>query len=168
LAQFSPQVFGKYFLVDKIAVGGMAEIFKAKTYSATVASRTSSSSSASSQHLSDNSEFVEMFIDEAKVSVALQHQQHRADLRLRAILENYFIAMECVDGKDARRACCASWPSSRKLPAAELRGCYIAHEVARGLDYAHKKTDLRRASRCGIVHRDISPVEHHRQLRAAR
>ena len=69
---FEPLSFGRYFLIDKIAVGGMAEVFKAKSFShggfekLLVIKRIL-------QHLSDNDEFVEMFVDEAKISVELQH-----------------------------------------------------------------------------------------------
>ena len=72
MSLFSPESFGRYYLVDKIAVGGMAEVFKAKTFShggfekLLVIKRIL-------DHLSDNDEFVEMFVDEAKISVELQH-----------------------------------------------------------------------------------------------
>ena len=70
--EFSPEAFGKYYLVDKIATGGMAEIFKAKSFSHAgfekllVIKRIL-------QHHSENEDFVKMFIDEAKISVQLQH-----------------------------------------------------------------------------------------------
>ena len=150
---FEPEAFGKYYLVDKIATGGMAEIFKAKTYShggfenLLVIKRILA-------HLGDNEEFVEMFIDEAKVSVALQHANIIRIYDFGKILENYFIAMECVDGKDVRATLRKLAKKRRFLPIEFA--AYIAHETCKGLYYAHTKTDLH-GSAYQIVHRDISP-----------
>jgi serine/threonine protein kinase len=153
VSSFQPEVFGKYFLVDRIAVGGMAEIFKAKTFShggfeqILVIKRILS-------HLGDNEEFVEMFIDEAKVSVALQHANVIRIYDFGKILDNYFIAMEWVDGKDSRNLL-KKLSKQRKFLPVEY-AAYIAHEACKGLEYAHRKTDLQ-GRPYGIVHRDVSP-----------
>lgn len=153
MAGFQPQPFGKYFLVDKIATGGMAEIFKAKTYShggfenLLVIKRIL-------PHIGENEDFIEMFIDEAKVSVALQHPNIVRIYDFGKILENYFIAMECVDGKDTRNVL---RKLAKKREYLDPKFCaYIAHEACKGLAYAHSKTDLQ-GNPYGIVHRDISP-----------
>src|SRR5690349_9807815 len=131
----------------------MAEIFKAKTFShggfenLLVIKRILS-------HLGESDEFVEMFIDEAKVSVALQHTNIVRIYDFGKILENYFIAMECVDGKDVR-AMLRKLSRKRRFLPIEF-AAYLAHEVCKGLDYAHRKTDLH-GRPYGIVHRDISP-----------
>src|SRR5688500_4889626 len=152
-AAFTPEAFGKYFLVDKIATGGMAEIFKAKTYShggfenLLVIKRIL-------PHIGENSDFIEMFIDEAKVSVALQQPNIVRIYDFGKILENYFIAMECVDGKDIRNVLRELARRKEFLPP---KFCaYVAFEVCKGLHYAHTKTDLQ-GNPYGIVHRDISP-----------
>src|SRR4051794_31277970 len=90
-----PTGFWKDYLIDKIAMGGMAEIFKAKTYghggfeNLVVIKRILA-------HLSDNEQFVRMFMDEAKVSVLLQSANIVRIYDFGKIRENYFIAMECV------------------------------------------------------------------------
>jgi hypothetical protein len=153
VSSFQPQAFGRYYLVDKIAVGGMAEVFKAKSYSDAgfekllVIKRIL-------EHLSDNSEFVEMFIDEAKISVELQHSNIVQIYDFGRSGENYYIAMECVEGKDIKGVL-RKLAQLRKLMPQSL-ALLIAHEVARGLDYAHKKADLA-GEALHIVHRDISP-----------
>lgn len=153
MSGFQPQSFGKYFLVDKIATGGMAEIFKAKTYShggfenLLVIKRIL-------PHIGENEDFIEMFIDEAKVSVALQHPNIVRIYDFGKILENYFIAMECVDGKDTRN--CLRKLARRRQYMPPQYCAYIAHETCKGLAYAHAKTDLQ-GNPYGIVHRDISP-----------
>ncbi|MEZ4240724.1 MAG: protein kinase [Myxococcota bacterium] len=150
---FEPQSFGKYFLVDKIATGGMAEIFKAKTFShggfenLLVIKRIL-------PHIGENQDFVGMFVDEARVSVALQQPNIVRVYDFGKILENYFIAMECVDGKDVRNILRKLVRRREQLP--ERFAAYIAHEVCKGLHYAHTKTDIH-GNPYGIVHRDISP-----------
>ena len=153
MTPFQPISFGRYFLIDKIAVGGMAEVFKAKSFShggfekLLVIKRIL-------QHLSDNDEFVEMFIDEAKISVELQHPNIVQIYDFGRIQENHFIAMECVEGKDVKDIL-RKLAERRKLLPTEY-AVYIAHEICKGLDYAHKRTDMQ-GSPLGIVHRDVSP-----------
>ncbi len=150
---FQPESFGKYYLIDKVAVGGMAEVFKAKTFShggfekLLVIKRIL-------QHLSDNGEFVDMFIDEAKISVLLQAPNIVQIYDFGKIRENYFIAMECVEGKDLK-VILRKLAERRKLLPTEY-AVYVAHETCKGLDYAHKKTSLK-GDPLGIVHRDMSP-----------
>lgn len=150
---FSPQPFGKYFLVDRIATGGMAEIFKAKSYgrggfeNLLVIKRIL-------PHVGANEDFVDMFVDEAKVSVALQHPNIVRVYDFGQILENYYIAMECVEGKDARNVLRKLAKTQRFLPVEFA--AFIAHETCRGLYYAHTKVDAH-GQPFGIVHRDISP-----------
>lgn len=153
MTPFTPEAFGKYYLVDKIATGGMAEIFKAKTFghggfeNLVVIKRIL-------PHIGENPEFIDMFIDEAKVTVALQHANIVRVYDFGKTLENYFIAMEYVDGKDVRSLLSKV---SRERHAIPVPMClYIAHEAAKGLHYAHTKANLQ-GEPYGIVHRDISP-----------
>ena len=153
MASFQPESFGKYYLVDKIAVGGMAEIFKAKSFGhggfekLLVIKRIL-------PHISEKEEFVEMFVDEAKVSVALQHANIIQTYDFGKVHENWFIAMECVEGKDVK-GLLRKLAQRRRLLPIEF-AVYVAHEVAKGLDYAHRRENLQ-GSGLGIVHRDMSP-----------
>ncbi len=152
-ASFEPEVFGKYFLVDRIAVGGMAEIFKAKTFGhggfekLLVVKRILS-------NLSSNHEFEEMFVDEAKVSATLQHANIVQTFEFGKIRENCFIAMECVEGKDIK-GLLRKLAHKRRLLPIEF-AVYVAHEAAKGLAYAHRKQD-REGQDLDLVHRDMSP-----------
>lgn len=153
LSSFQTEPFGRYFLVDKVATGGMAEVFKAKSFShggfekLLVIKRIL-------EHLSDNDEFVEMFIDEAKITVSLQHPNIVQIYDFGRIRENYFLSMECVEGKDVK-GILRKLAQRRKLLPTEF-AVYIAHEMCKGLDYAHKKADAQ-GSPLRIIHRDISP-----------
>jgi serine/threonine protein kinase len=131
----------------------MAEIFKAKSYShggfekLLVIKRILG-------HLSDNDEFIEMFVDEAKISVTLQHPNIVQIYDFGRIRDNYFIAMECIEGRDIK-GILRKLAERKKLLPVEF-AVYIGHEMCKGLDYAHKKAD--NTGKClNIVHRDISP-----------
>ena len=96
-----------------------------------------------------------MFIDEAKVSVALQHANITRIYDFGKIVNNYFIAMECVDGKDVRNLLRKLARRREYLPIEFA--AYIAHQACRGLAYAHAKRDVD-GKPYGIVHRDMSPA----------
>lgn len=150
---FQTESFGRFYLVDKVATGGMAEVFKAKSFShggfekLLVIKRIL-------QHLSDNADFVEMFIDEAKITVSLQHPNIVQIYDFGRIRDNYFLSMECVEGKDVK-GILRKLAQRRKLFPSEF-AVYIAHEMCKGLDYAHKKVDDK-GQPLRIIHRDISP-----------
>lgn len=150
---FQPETFGKYYLVDRVATGGMAEIFKAKTYSTAGFEKLQVIKRILS-HLSDNEEFVSMFIDEAKISVSLQHANLVQIYDFGKLRNNYYIAMELVEGKDVKQLL-RKLAQKRKLMPEDF-AVYIAHEVCKGLDYAHRKTNLQ-GEPLNIIHRDMSP-----------
>ena len=96
-----PQKFGKYFLLRKIAMGGMAEIFRAKTVGAEgfekdiVIKRIL-------PHYTEDEDFVKMFIDEATVTSRLQHANIVQIFDFDKEEDSYYIAMEYVEGKDLK------------------------------------------------------------------
>ena len=151
---FQPFLYGKYIILDRIAVGGMAEVFKAKAYGIRGFERLLVIKRIL-PHLSSDEEFVEMFIDEAKISVELNHSNICQVTDLGKIDDNFFIAMEFVNGKDLRGILKKSFITSQNLSVPQC--LYIVAEVCKGLDYAHRKTNTMTGQDLGIIHRDISP-----------
>ncbi len=147
-----PQPFGKYILLNKIAMGGMAEIFRAKTLGAegfekeVVIKRIL-------PHFTEDEAFVTMFIDEAKVSSKLTHpnivQIYDFDLQD----GTYYIAMEYVEGKDLKRVVDLAAKGNKPLTVYQM--VHVAIETCKGLHNAHTKLD--RGQPLNIVHRDVSP-----------
>ncbi len=150
---FKPIRFGKYYLLDKVAVGGMAEIFRAKSFGHSGFEKVVVIKRILSQFAS-NEDFVEMFIDEAKLSVELTHPNIVQIYDFGKIDDSFFIAMESVQGKDLRSVLRRQAERGEYMPF-EV-SAFIAHEMACGLDFAHKKTD-HIGLPLNIVHRDISP-----------
>jgi len=150
---FQPVRFGKYFLLDKVAVGGMAEIFRAKSFGHSGFEKVVVIKRILSQ-FAGNEDFVEMFIDEAKLSVELTHPNIVQIYDFGKIEDSFFIAMESVQGKDLRSILRRQAERGEYMPF-EV-SAFIAHEMACGLDFAHKKSDPIGLP-LNIVHRDISP-----------
>lgn len=148
-----PEQFGKYWLIDRIAVGGMAEVFASKAFGHAgfekdlVVKRIL-------RHYSRDPEFVEMFISEAKLCAGLVHPNIVQVFDFGKIQDNYFIAMERVDGKDLKSLMRRLAERGERMPV--RMAAYIAYELAKGLDYAHGKTDSD-GELLNLVHRDVSP-----------
>ena len=149
-----PVPFGKYYLMDRIAVGGMAEVFKAKTFGVEGFEKNVALKRIL-PNIAEDQEFITMFIDEAKIAVQLSHANIAQIFELGEADGSYFIAMEFVAGKDLR----TMFDRSRRpggLPISPSQAAYVMARVCEGLDYAHRKRD-KNGSPLNIVHRDISP-----------
>jgi len=147
------QRFGQYTLLDRIAVGGMAEVWKARMsgvegFQKTVAIK------KILPHLTDNDDFVNMFVDEAKLAAQLSHPNIIHIYDLGKIGDHFYIAMEYVEGKNLR----ALLNESRRkaLPLPRSLALLIAARLASALDHAHRKKDFEDRE-LGLVHRDVSP-----------
>jgi len=145
--------FGKFVLLEKVAAGGMAEIFRAKTYGVSGFEKDLAVKRIL-PHLSEDEVFVDMLVDEAKISVALSHPNIAQIYDLGRVKDVYFIAMEYVSGKDLGRTLRACNKQKQKLP--REHALYIALQVCNGLAYAHGKKG-RDGDALNIIHRDVSP-----------
>ena len=145
--------YGKYLLVDKIAVGGMAELFKAKQKGPEDFQRIVAIKRIL-PHLAANQEFVTMFIDEAKLAAQLNHPNIGHIYDLGKIDDTYFIAMEYIEGSDLRAI--LRELTDRKIHLPLTIAVFIAQALCSALHYAHSAKDADRRS-MDLVHRDISP-----------
>jgi len=145
--------YGPYELLERVAVGGMAEVFKAKRSGVSGFEKIVAVKRIL-PHLSDNQEFVGMFVDEAKMVAGLTHPNIVQIFDLGKIESSYYIAMEYVHGRDLRTILRRAKDRGLKMPLdLALR---IASLVAAALEYAHRKKDDR-GRPMEIVHRDVSP-----------
>jgi len=152
-ANWRDDVFGPYQLLDRIAVGGMAEVFKAKRTGAAGFEKTLAVKRIL-PHLSDNEEFVNMFVDEAKMVAGLSHPNIVQIFDLGQIEKSFFIAMEYVHGRDLRTILKRAKEKELRLPLdLALR---IASGLSAALEFAHRKKD-ERGRAMELVHRDVSP-----------
>src|SRR4029450_206686 len=153
MSDFQPKPFGKYFLIEKLATGGMAEIYKAKNFGGDGFEKTMAIKRIL-PHCSSDKEFITMLIDEAKLSVVLSHTNIAQVFDLGKVGTDYFISMEFVDGINLPAVVNRAKETGAQLP--EDISVYIVSEICKGLDYAHAKKDTD-GNPLNIVHRDISP-----------
>ncbi|MBZ0233850.1 MAG: serine/threonine protein kinase, partial [Deltaproteobacteria bacterium] len=147
-----PSVFGRYLLIQRISRGGMGEIFLAKHGLAgfeklCVIKKVLPSLAADEQ-------FISRFIDEAGVAIKLQHVNVAQVFEVGRVGDEYFLALEYVEGRDLRRTLTLLQRAGRRMPV-DL-ALFIAREMAQGLAYAHRRTSADGAS-LNLVHCDISP-----------
>src|SRR5687767_10779953 len=147
------QQLGRYHLLDRIAFGGMAEIYRAKTFDVGGQPHLVAVKRVLA-HLAEDDDFIQMLVDEAKIASLLRHPNVARVYEFARAHGEYFIAMEFVDGKDLRTI--LERCRAKKKPVPPQHAAYIAAEIAAGLHSAHVAVDPR-GRPLRIVHRDVSP-----------
>src|ERR1044072_8531103 len=148
-----PSVFGKYLLLERVNVGGMAEVFIAEGFGVECFERILAIKKILPA-MAEDQEFITMFIDEARISVQLNHANIVHIHELGKYDQTFYIAMEYVAGKDLRTILERYRRRKEIMPTAQA--VYIATKLCEGLDYAHRKKDAR-GHDLNIINRDISP-----------
>jgi serine/threonine protein kinase len=147
------QQLGRYHLLDRVAFGGMAEIYRAKTFDSAghdilVAVK------RVLPHLAASEEFIDMLVDESRIAALIRHPNVARVYEFVRIRGEYVMAMEFVDGRDARAVLEKCRAAGRFLEP--TMAAYIAMGVAAGLHAAHVAVDAR-GQALRLVHRDVSP-----------
>ncbi len=148
-----PIPFGRYYLLERISTGGMAEIFKAKAFGVEGFERLLAVKRILG-HIAENEEFIDMFIDEAKIAGQLHHPNIAQIFDLGRVEGSYFIALEYISGQDLKTL----FQRNRRLEQRPKipRIIHVVTKVCEGLAHAHGKKDSSGRD-LDIVHRDISP-----------
>src|SRR6476620_9222880 len=144
----------RYRITERVAAGGMAEVFRGvaesmRGFKKNIAIKRILPS------LTKNKKFVAMFLDEARLSLALQHANIVQVFDIGHSEDTYFIVMEYVDGVDLKALLEWRRRINRRVPIAH--GLYMVLEMCKGLAYAHELPNPETGKPLGIVHRDISP-----------
>jgi serine/threonine-protein kinase len=147
-----PQVFGRYLLVQRLSRGGMGEIFVAKHGLAGFEKLAVIKKVL--PHLAADKQFISRFVDEAQVAIKLQHVNVAQVFEVGRVGDEYFLALEYVEGRDLRRTLGQLNTKHLRFPV-DL-ALFIGREMANGLAYAHRRTGNDGAS-LDLVHCDISP-----------
>jgi serine/threonine-protein kinase len=145
--------FGKYFLMKKLAAGGMGEVFLARQQGPAGFQKVLVVKKILA-HLTESKEFVEAFLGEARLAAQMNHRNIVQVFELGEQDGAYFIAMEYVQGKSLRDLIDASIRRKEKIPAELCR--MLAEQICDGASYAHNLTDMAGRS-LNLVHRDLNP-----------
>ncbi len=155
--------FGRYRLLERLGQGGMAEVFKAKSYGVEGFEKVVVIKRILPE-LAQSEQFVDMFIHEAKLAVRLSHANivQVFDLGIAPgtvtgsmpTPDAYYMAMEYVNGLDLATLLARARRTQVLVPI-EM-AVYVAAEVAKGLDHAHRRRDEQNLP-LNIVHLDVSP-----------
>ena len=148
-----PRLFGKFCLLERISVGGMAEVFRAKPLNAPDPDRYFALKRIL-PHLAEDIEFIKMFVDEAQLTVRLDHPNIVQTYELGQFQASHYIVMEFIAGKDLLAF--QKYVRRQKTTVNIDTCCHIMAQVAKGLDYAHRRCD-EDGNPLGIIHRDVSP-----------
>lgn len=153
VGNFAWTTFGRYALLDKIGSGGMAEIYRAKAFGAAGFEK-EFAIKLILPNLVDDVEFVDMFINEAKISVSLYHSNVVQVFDLGEINSQFYIAMEYVHGMDLLDVLARCAQLDMKIPLDLV--LFITMEMLKGLDFAHRAKNAY-GEDLNIIHRDVSP-----------
>ena len=146
--------FGKYLLLEKLASGGMAEVYLAKSTGANGVSKFLAIKKILPQY-SDDPDFVKWFNEEAKIAVNLNHGNVVSIYDFGHELRQFYLVMEYVEGKNLRQI--TNELKKMGLAFSLEHIVYIIKEVAAGLDHAHRCIDGSTGKPLNIIHRDMSP-----------
>jgi serine/threonine protein kinase len=148
-----PCAFGKYELLEKIGVGGMAEVFRAKLpgiagFEKTVVIK------RLLPHVKEQDGITEMFVQEAKIAARVHHRNIVQVFELGEVSDELYISMEYIAGTDLsvllRNAV------KRKLNLPIWFSLHVMSEILSGLAAAHDLLD-ENGRRLNVVHRDVTP-----------
>ena len=168
----------RYKITDRLDAGGMAEVFRGVAESTVGGLKRNVAIKRILPNLTKNKKFVQMFLDEARLALHLQHANivqvydigvsdaappgssaaavAEAAAAAEAAGEHaYFLVMEYVDGANLKVIIDSLRAQNVRLPVSQ--GLYIMMEVCKALSYAHDLVDPETGRALGIVHRDISP-----------
>jgi len=143
----------RYQILGKLAVGGMAEIFLARGAHATGMERYCVLKRILRERATD-AEFVQMFLDEARLAAQLQHPNIASVYDIGMLGDSYFFTMEYVHGETVRSLLQRALGLQRQVPLACV--LTIIAGAASGLHHAHERMS-NEGRPLGIVHRDVTP-----------
>jgi len=144
----------RYTITERLDAGGMAEVFRGvaeslQGFKKNVAIKRILPS------LTKNKKFVSMFLDEAKLSLYLQHANIVQVFDIGVTDESYFLVMEFVNGCNLKALLERLKARNRRIET--QRAIYVMLECCKALNYAHNMENPENGEPLHIVHRDISP-----------
>lgn len=146
--------FGKYLLLERLASGGMAEVYLSKSTGAVGVNKFVAIKRILPQY-NTQQEFIEMFKEEAKIAVNLNHSNVVSIYDFGVEKSQFYLVMEFVDGRNLRQVLNELKKKGTQFTVDQI--VFLMKEVSAGLDHAHRCIDGTTGKPLNIVHRDMSP-----------
>lgn len=146
--------FGPYVLLEKLASGGMAEIYLARSMVASGLNKFVAVKRIL-PHLTSDQEFVTMFKHEAKIAINLNHNNLVSIFYFGCEDNQYYLVMDYIEGKTLYQINTELKNHGQRLSIDQI--LFLVKEAASGLDHAHRCVDPGTNKPLGIIHRDVSP-----------
>jgi len=143
----------RYSIVERLDAGGMAEVFKGKAVSMRGFEKLVAIKRVL-PNLSKNEKFISMFLDEARLSLHLNHANIIQTFDVGRSDHSYFIVMEWCDGGNLKALLGTMHDWGVRI--SREQAVFITIEVCKGLSHAHQRRDPD-GRHLEIVHRDVSP-----------
>ncbi len=148
------QPFGKYILLEKLASGGMAEVYLAKSSGIDGIGKFFAIKKILPQ-FSSNTSFINMFKDEAKITVNLSHGNIAPIFEFGVEQGQFYLVMEFIEGRNLRQFLNFMEKESKTFYLEQV--VFMCKEVSKGLDHAHRCLDGTTGKPLNIIHRDVGP-----------
>jgi serine/threonine-protein kinase len=145
-------MLGKYRLLEPLASGGMADVWRAEVVLAQGVVKEVALKLVRGEH-QDADEFVRMFVEEARLACRLSHANVVQVFEFAEVDGRYYLAMELVRGRNLGQV--VERARELGLRFGLPRAVYVVAEAAKALAYVHRQSDAGRS--LGLVHRDVSP-----------
>jgi serine/threonine protein kinase len=150
----SSSKINSYRIIEKIAEGGMAEVFLAQSQGVGQVSKYVAIKRVLAQ-FKNNHELISMFKDEAQISIQLRHPNIVSVYDFGVDKDQHYLVMEYVPGKTLAQFRQELFNKQINLPVEY--SLYIIREIASALSYAHNFKDLQTGNELNLIHRDLSP-----------
>ena len=148
------RVFGPYYLLDKLATGGMGEVFTAVAFGAEGFKRVFVVKRLRPE-FSENQDLIDQFINEARLGAALVHSNIIPIFDFGKVGDRYYLAEEYILGRNLESIVSRCLEVEQRPLPMELT-LFVVHETLKALAYAHSRANDS-GTPMGLVHRDISP-----------
>src|SRR5512140_717023 len=138
MPDFKPHLFGKFHLLQRLAAGGMAEVYRAKVVGAGGFEKELALKRILAYRAQDDG-FIQMLVNEAKLTAQLTHSNIAQIYECGVVDGTWFIAMELVYGVSLKEMMAAFARAGATLSPEQA--IFVVLQLLLGLDYAHRKTD---------------------------
>jgi serine/threonine protein kinase len=150
-----PSLFGRFVLLDRIAAGGMGEVFTAVPINLWGFNKFFALKRILPS-LGASSEFLQRFQDEVRLVLPMNHPNVVQVFEVGRVGMEYYIVMELVEGRDLRQIMSRFYRWRHQIVLPIPAALYIVRELLAGLDYCHQHKDAL-GKKLGVVHRDVCP-----------